>query len=423
MRFIVEPSQLKGKVEIPPSKSHMIRALVIATLAEGVSEILKPLRSFDTEACADACTALGAEIGDLGDLWRVCGTGGNLKVPDNVIDVKNSGTTLYVILGSAALCDGYSVITGDEQTRRRPAQPLVDSLNDLGAEILSTRQNGCAPFVVKGRLRGGRTTIHCPTSQYLTSLLINTPLAQRQTEIEVLSLNEQPYIEMTLGWLNERGISYEHDGMKLFRIPGGQGYKSFTRRVPGDFSSATFFLVAAAITASELTLDGLEMTDTQGDKAVLGMLQEMGARVEEVAGGIRIRGGQLRGAEFDLNATPDALPAMAVAGCFATGRTRLRNVAQARLKETDRIRVMRQELEQMGGRVEEMEDGLTIEESPLRGADVYGHGDHRVVMALAVAGLRAAGQTRIDTAEAVGVTFPNFVDLMRQCGARIRIEP
>jgi 3-phosphoshikimate 1-carboxyvinyltransferase len=422
VRLIVEQSHLHGRVEMPPSKSHTIRAVVIATLAEGISEIVKPLRSFDTEACVGACKALGAEIGDMGDVWRVCGTDGNIKTPDNVIDVKNSGTTLYVILGSAALSAGYSVITGDEQTRRRPAQPLVNSLNDLGAEIFSTRQNGCAPFVLKGPLRGGRTAIHCPTSQYLTSLLINAPLAQAQTEIEVLSLNEEPYIEMTLGWLKEQGIRFEREGMRLFRIEGGQGYKSFKRRVPGDFSSATFFLVAAAITGSELTLDGLEMSDTQGDKAVVTMLREMGAEVEEVRGGIRIRGRQLRGGEFDLNATPDALPAMAVAGCFASGTTRLRNVAQARLKETDRIRVMRQELENMGGRVEELEDGLMIEESPLRGADVYGHGDHRVVMALAVAGLRATGQTRIDTAESVGVTFPNFIDLMRECGARISTE-
>jgi 3-phosphoshikimate 1-carboxyvinyltransferase len=151
------------------------------------------------------------------------------------------------------------------------------------------------------------------------------------------------------------------------------------------------------------------------------MLAEMGAGVEAVPGGLRIRGGGLRGAEFDLNATPDALPALAATACFASGETRLRNVPQARLKETDRIAVMARELARMGADVEELRDGLVIRGRPLRGARVNGRGDHRVVMALAVAGLAAEGETVVDTAEAVRVTFPNFVDLMRRCGASMEL--
>ncbi len=205
-------------------------------------------------------------------------------------------------------------------------------------------------------------------------------------------------------------------------MPGGQRYRAFDRPVPGDFSSATFFLVAAAITGSEITLVGLDRSDTQGDKVVLDYLAAMGAAIEWLPEGVRIRGGELRGGEFDLNATPDALPAMAVAACFAEGETRLVNVPQARIKETDRIAVMARELAKMGGRVVELPDGLVVQGGGLRGAVVDGHGDHRVVMALAVAGLAAPGRTEVTTAEAAAVTFPNFVDLMRSLEARIRQE-
>jgi len=421
VKLVVESSALGGTVRVPGSKSHTIRALVIATLAEGTSEIYEPLDSLDTQACVRVCRGLGARL-TLGDDWLVAGTGGNLACPDDVLDVANSGTTLYVTLGTAALGRGWSVFTGDDQIRSRSAGPLLDALRALGAEAISTRGTGCAPLLVRGPLKGGRVAIECPTSQYLTSLLINCPLAEGDTEIEVLELNEQPYVAMTLGWLASQGIRYEREGFRRFRLYGGQSYRAFQREIPGDFSSATFFLCAAAVTGSEVTLLGLDRQDTQGDKAVVDMLAAMGAGVEWVPGGLRIRGRELRGGEFDLNATPDALPAMAVTGCFARGETRLVNVPQARIKETDRLKVMREELTKMGAKVEELPDGLVIQGGALQGAVVDGRGDHRVVMALAVAGLGAAGRTEVSTAEAAAVTFPSFVELMGALGARIRQE-
>lgn len=422
MKLVVERSALSGSARIPGSKSHTIRAVVIASLAQGESIIREPLDSLDTLACVRVCRGLGAQIrAEAGAAsWAVIGTGGRLATPEDVLDVGNSGTTLYITLSTAALGHGWSVFTGDEQTRRRPAGPLLDALCSLGAEAFSTRGNGLAPIVVRGPLRGGHASIPCPTSQYLTSLLLNCPLAEGYTEIDVPLLNEQPYVEMTLGWLDRQGIRYQREGFRRFQIPGGQAYKPFDRAIPGDFSSATFFLVAAAITASEVTLLGLERADTQGDKAVLDYLAAMGAHVQWLPEGVRIRGGELRGGEFDLNATPDALPAMAVAACFAVGETRLVNVPQARIKETDRIAVMARELAKMGAHVRELPDGLIVQGGALRGAEVDGHGDHRVVMALAVAGMAASGRTEVSTAEAAAVTFPNFVDLMASLGARIR---
>lgn len=418
MELRIKPSRLSGQVPIPASKSHTIRAVIIASLASGRSTIRNPLWSGDTASAVSTCQALGAEV-ERGEVWTLQGTGGKIRAPENVIDVGNSGTTLYLALTMAALGTGYSVFTGDEQIRKRPVQPLLEALQSLGAEAFSTRGNGLAPVVVRGPLRGGRVEIHCPTSQYLSSLLLSCPLAEGDTEIQVLSLNERPYVRMTLDWLEEQGIRYTAEGLEYFSIPGGQAYRPFDKAVPGDFSSATFFLCAAAITGSDLTLLGLDMNDSQGDKAVVQMLEAMGSQVEVQPKGIRIRGGPLEGGEFDLNATPDALPAMAVVGCCARGETRLVNVPQARLKETDRIAVMHEVLTRMGGQVEELPDGLILRQSHLRGTHLPGYGDHRVVMALAVAGLVAEGETIVDTAEAIQVTFPNFVELMQQVGGKV----
>ncbi len=418
MEFTTHKSALSGAVDIPASKSHTIRALVIASLAEGKSKLVQPLHSLDTEACVDVCRALGARI-EVGDDIVVAGTAGALAAPDDVLDVKNSGTTLYVALAMASLLDGAAVFTGDEQIRKRPAGNLIDALNDLGANVWSTRGNGMTPIVVQGPLRGGRTSIECPSSQYLTALLISTPLAPEPVVIDVPLLHEQPYVHITLGWLDEQGIRYERDALAQFRIEPGQGYRAFEKRIAADFSSATFFLVAAAITGSELTLMGLDMNDAQGDKAVVHMLAEMGAEVEVLPDGVRIAGRELKGGEFDMNATPDALPAMAVAASFAEGETRLVNVPQARLKETDRIAVMHQELAKLGVQVEELEDGLAIQGGSFKGGSAHGHGDHRVVMALAVAGLASPEPVTVDTAEAASITFPNFAELVQSVGGRI----
>ena len=418
MEWACGPSVLRGHVRVPGSKSHTIRALVVAALAHGQSRIVHPLEAGDTHSAASVLGKLGAGIEASPGLWRVTGTAGRPNTPHDVLDVGNSGTTLRTAMGVCSLLgDGLAVLTGDEQIRRRPAGPLIQSLCDLGADVRSTRGNGCAPLVVAGRLRGGHTTLDAVTSQYLTSLLLSTPLADGDSTIRVARLNEQPYVHITMDWLDRKGIRYEHDGLREFRVPGGQQYRVVDRRIPADWSSGTFFLAAGALGENDVTVVGLDANDTQGDRAVLEYLRQMGARVDAGPDGIRVRGGGLTGTELDLNATPDALPMMAVLACFADGVTTLANVPQARLKETDRIAVMHRELSRMGGRVRELPDGLVVEPARLRGAHVSGHGDHRVVMALAVAGMACEGRTSIETAESAQITFPTFLHDMRALGA------
>ena len=425
MKLIVRKSRLKGSVAIPGSKSHTIRAVAIASLADGKSDIRSPLDSNDTQSAVHCYRAFGAEIDTSNPtLWKVAGIGGKIAAPAEPVDVGNSGTTLNIAMGSASLAaSGQTItLTGDEQTCSRPVDPLLNSLCDLGAKSVSIKNNGKAPVEITGRLTGGKTFIACSTSQYLSSLLLCAPLAAKDTEINVTLLNEPGYVRMTLDWLDKQGIRYENDQMRRFKVFGGQGYKKFLSVIPADFSSATFFLCAAAILADEVTLLGLDFLDSQPDKAVVDYLKAMGADIEVGPDSITVRASSLKGVEIDMNKTPDALPAMAVTAAFAEGTTRLVNVPQARQKETDRIKCMADELKKMAVKVEELPDGLVIHHSKPKAANVHGHGDHRIVMAMSLAGMAVDGQCEIDTAEAMSVTFPNFVELMRSIGANIEVK-
>ncbi|MCF7948088.1 MAG: 3-phosphoshikimate 1-carboxyvinyltransferase [Spirochaetia bacterium] len=424
MKKTIYPSAVGGSVSIPASKSHTIRAILIAGMAEGTSTLRLPLESNDTLAAVRACGALGVDIDMQNDSWSITGTAGKLRPPATPIDVGNSGTSLYLLAGMAALADFPVTFTGDEQICRRSAAPLLDALLDLGVEVKSASE-GCAPFTIRGPLQGGSTSIECPTSQYLSSLLLAAPLGSGDTDIEVPLLYERPYIDMTLDWLDSQSISYNRSGYRKFSIPGGQRYRAFDRRIPGDFSSASFFMVAAAITGSRIELHGLDMTDTQGDKEVVSVLEKMGCNIDQVDSGLAIEGLSrgLQGGSFDLNNIPDSLPALAVAACFSNAVVELRNVPQARQKETDRIAVMKQELSKLGANIEELEDGLIIHGTgTLQGGEVAGHGDHRVIMALAVAGLAAKGPISIDDAAAAAVTFPDFFKNLEEIGAKVKIK-
>ncbi len=424
MQLIAGKSRLKGTVAIPGSKSHTIRAVAIASLAKGQSLIRSPLVSGDTLSSVSCYRSLGAEIDtSKNTIWRLTGIDGKINAPKEIIDVGNSGTTLRIAMGSASLAPAgeTSHFTGDEQIQSRPIGPLIDSLNELGAKCVSLKNNGKAPATVTGKLIGGKTSINAFSSQYLSSLLMCTPLAEKDTEINVTLLNEPGYVQMTLDWLDKQSITYENDSLYHFKIRGGQQYKSFDAAVPADFSSATFFLCAAALVGDGVTLKGLDFSDSQPDKAVIDYLKAMGAHISIGKDSITISQSQLRGIEIDMNATPDALPAMAVVGAFAEGQTRLVNVPQARAKETDRIKCMAEELKKLSVETEELPDGLVIYNSKPKPAVLDGHGDHRIVMALSIAAMAMQGECSIATAEAMSVTFPEYAKLMQNLGAKLKL--
>jgi 3-phosphoshikimate 1-carboxyvinyltransferase len=415
----------------------------MAALGEGVSEINYPLDSLDARSCTDVCRGLGADITEhraadpscpnpadedgkrlVG--WTVQGAGtAGLRAPADPLDVGNSGTTLFLALAAAALGREPAVFTGDAQIARRGAGPLLEALRGLGITV-SSGPEGRVPITVKGPWKGGRVGLPCPTSQYLSALLLAAPLAPAgtTTEIDVPLLNEKPYIDLTLSYLKAQGIPWEGAAdYSYFCIPGGASYKPVNGPVVGDFSSAAFPGCAAAIGGlaeaggGPVVLLGLDPGDPQGDKAIFDILSRMGCDTawDWQGGEWRLtvsRRGPLKGGTFDLNDTPDLLPVAAVLGACAEGKTALVNVAHARIKETDRIAVMAEELRKLGAAVTERTDGLVIRGGVLRGGEVDGHGDHRVVMALAVAALGAAGPVEIAGAESAAVTYPAFPELM-----------
>lgn len=419
---VQKTEQLSGEITIPSSKSHTIRAVIIASLAQGRSELLNPLFSEDTKAAIQACERLGAKIEKKSDNLIIEGFGRSPDKPSAVIDMLNSGTSTNLIMGILAGLGIEAEITGDASLQTRPVKSLAAALETLGCKIDFTEDNGCPPLKISGRIKGGKVTLDASkSSQYVSSLLIACPLAEQDTEIFVENPTELPYIEMTLKWLDEQNIKYERDGFNYFRISGNQNYTSFEKSIPADWSSAAFPICAAAITESDVIIKGIDINDVQGDKAIIEYLKNMGADIRLEENGIRVKGGKLQGKKLDINATPDALPALSVMGCLAEGETKLVNVAQARVKETDRIKVMADELKKMGALIEELPDGLLIKKSRLKGTKLRGHHDHRVVMALSIAAMTADEETLIDTAEAVSVTYPNYVKTMRKLGANITL--
>ena len=420
MKIKVRKSQLNGEIAVPGSKSHTIRALAIATAADGVSVIRSPLVSEDTLAALTAARALGASVQKEDGLWTITGTAGNLSAPADTIDMQNSGTSLRIFSGLAAMGNFPVSFDGDASLRSRPMGQLLDALSELGVTVES--DNGKCPLIVTGPATGGKTTVNGASSQFLTSLLIALPLAEKDSVVKVVDLNEKPYIEITLGWLSRQGIELEYaDDMSRFHIKGGQKYTAFDSVMPADFSTAAFPLVGAALTKGKVLIKNLDFNDQQGDKVVFDYLERMGATIVRNDNNTCVTvEGFLNGKEFDLNATPDALPVMAVAGACVEGTTSLIDCPQARIKETDRIKCMTCELRKMGVEVEELADGMVIHGgTKLIGTEVEGYGDHRIVMALTIAGMLAEGETIINGAEAAAVTYPTFIEDFSKLGADI----
>jgi len=419
---IKKTESLQGIIRIPSSKSHTLRALIFATLAEGKSIIKNPLDSPDADACIKACQLLGAKINQKGKNWEVEGTAGNLKTPKEEINVGNSGITLRFITGAASNCKERLVITGDTSIQNnRPMQTMVEALNNLGAKASSLKNNGYAPVSIQGPLRGGFTTLEGQDSQPVSGILIGSLLAEEDTEIKVVNAGEKPWVGMTLHWFDMLDLKYTNKNYEHYNVPAKQKIKPFRKNVPADFSSAAFPLAAAIITPnSKLELLGLDMTDCQGDKELVNILIKMGAKIEIKKESIIANSSALKGIEIDVNDFIDTVPILAVIGCFAEGKTIIKNAEIAKHKESNRLSAMESELRKMGANIKQTNDGLIIEKSKLKGAVVESYNDHRIAMALAIAGLIAEGTTIVNNTGCIAKTFDNFSEIMRRTGAKIR---
>lgn len=422
--YTVASSKLSGTIKIPASKSHTLRAILLASLATGISKITDYLPSPDTEAMIAACRQLGAIIESTETVITVQGNKGKPTLADDVINVGNSGQVLRFVAAIAALNEGYTVLTGDHSVRyNRPIQPLIEGLTGLGATCISTKNDGHAPLLVKGPLTSGITHLAGEDSQPVSALLMVSAFLSGTTTIKVRNPGEKPWIALTLDWLDKLGIAYTHDNFESYTIKGKPKLDAFNYRVPGDFSSLAYPLVAALITHSSLTISNVAIHDIQGDKKVIDLLQQMGAVITISDKTLQVKPSfSFQGITIDINECIDALPILAVMGCYAKGTTRLLNAGIARKKESDRLAAITRELKKMGAKIEEEPTALTIHESPLKGAVMDSHHDHRIALALTVAALGASSVSTITNITCIAKSYQNFHAKMNDLGAQITLH-
>lgn len=418
---------LNGKIQIPGDKSISHRALMLGALAQGETQIQGLLLGEDPRSTAECFRALGAEISPLNtELVRVQGIGlGNLLEPLDVLNAGNSGTTLRLMLGILASHPGrFFTVTGDGSLRSRPMSRVVKPLQEMGAKIWGRKDGSLAPLAVQGQQLKG-ITYHSPiaSAQVKSCILLAGLMAEGETTVIEPALSRDHSERMLQAFGAKLSVDPERNSVT---VSGGAKLQGQTVIVPGDISSAAFWLVAGAIVpGSELLVENVGINPTR--TGILEVLEMMGADIQQenqriVAGepvaDLRVKYSTLKACEIAGDIIPrliDEIPILAVAAVFAEGTTVIRNAEELRVKESDRIAVMASQLNLMGAKVTELPDGLEITGgTALTGTDVDSHTDHRIAMSLAIAALNAQGVTTINRAEAAAISYPDFTSTLQQ---------
>ena len=458
MNCTTHHSTLSGAISVPGSKSHTIRACLLAAMAEGTSFIRNPLPSADCLSAARCIAEIGAKVEMTTDnsLWTVHGAGKNVHLPSNVVDVGNSGSVLYFLTPIAATFPGWSIFTGDESIRTRPVGHLAQALEQLGAKTYISRPDVDAPpLLVQGPISAGKIVTDGRLSQYISGLMMAASRMTGSLEIELTDPKEVPYLDMTKMWLESLGIPVQMSAdYKHIVVGGPHSIAAFDRTIPSDWEAVAFPLVAAILTDSCITIQHIDGSGSQGDEAIVAVLQSVGACIDwnkereelVVYGGTHAQkhfpakngvAGRLstehlpdKTLRINCSGFPDAVPALSVAACFIEGTTIIEDIGVCRKKETDRIEVMKSELTKLGATVEEGPDYLIIHghspltadgnpnpEFVLHGGVVESYDDHRVAMSLSVMGLALKDEIIVKDAECCAVSFPDFFQAMEGIGA------
>lgn len=417
--------KLKGEVCAPASKAYTQRILIASALADGKSKVSGPLHSEDTEATVRAITALGAKVATKTDCWTVQGAK-TLSSAAEPIDCGESGATLRFMIPVAALAPRPSSFILGPGLAKRPIEPLLQSLKDLGAKAEPHKVDDREGIMVEGGgLKGGKTSLPGDiSSQFISGLMFACPLAEGDTDIVITTpIESRLYVKMTQSVLTKHGVRVEiSEDCRKIHIPSGQKYVPKNNMVPGDFSSAAFLLAAAAITESDVQVKNLDYSTVQGDKMILGILKKMGVDGTVCPSSVEIIGSGKILEPFDADAReiPDLVPVCAALACFADGTSRIHDAQRLKLKESDRLTSLYLELRKMGANIEIDESSLTIKgPNKLKGTTIDPHNDHRIAMACAVAALRAEGKTVIQNAECVRKSYPQFFNDLRKLGADV----
>ncbi|MFI5309201.1 MAG: 3-phosphoshikimate 1-carboxyvinyltransferase [Polyangiales bacterium] len=408
---------LHARLRVPGSKSISNRALVVAALARGRSELEGVLDSEDIGAMVAALRALGAGIEPQGERLVVTGVDGRPCTPSTTLDAHASGTAARFLTAVMALTPGQSRLDGTARLRERPIGELVDALRQLSVDVVAESPGACPPVrCMGGAPFGGVATVDARrSSQYVSALLLIGPYAAHELVLRLHAgvLVSRPYVDVTLQVMREFGAEAGFSDAQTLHVVPGRGYQARPYAIEPDASTAAYFFAAAAIAGGNVRVRGLSRTSGQADIAFLGLLERMGCRVESDADGVEVRasGAPLRAIDADMNAMPDAVLACAVTALFAQGTTRIRNVGNLRIKETDRLAALERELRKLGAQAHAGEDSLTITPGPLRGAEIDTYDDHRMAMAFALAGLRVPG-VRIRDPRCVGKSWPGYFEAL-----------
>ncbi len=387
----------------------------MASLAKGDTIITNLLRSEDTARMLEALQQLGVDISLFEEHTRmkIAGLAGPFTSAEHQeLFMGNSGASIRPLCAVLCLSRGQFTLTGDKNMLARPIQHLVDALRQLNARVDYLGESGYPPLSILGQeMKGGNITIEGNiSSQYLTSLLISLPLARGDSHIEVIGEQvSKPYLDITLATMKQFGVEASHQHHQHFHIPGGQVYRSPGEyMVEGDASSASYFLAAAAICGGTVRVYGIGTDSVQGDTRFADVLEAMGARVTRSEAWIEVTGNQLRGIDMDLNHIPDAAMTVATTALFATGPTRIRNIYNWRVKETDRMHAMSTELRKLGAVVETGEDFIQISPpTKIKSATINTYNDHRMAMSFSLAAFGGAAIT-IKDPDCTAKTFPNY---------------
>jgi len=411
---------LKAVIKAPSSKSHTLRAFFLAGLSGGKSIIIDPLLAEDQFYALSALKEFGITSQIKRNKIIIVGCGGKLKLPSKKIFIGNSGVTARFLASFAALApQGKIIIDGNKRMREgRPIKDLIHGLRQLGVKIKSIYNNGCLPIEVEGgTLKGGACKMKGNiSSQYFSSILISAPYAQRDTTIKCVGpLRSKPYIDVTIQMMNDFGVKVINKNYQEFFVRSGQRYNSRKYQIEGDYTNASYFLAAAAISGGRIKIKNLKRNSKQGDKIILNILQKMRCQINKRKEEVELLSlGKLKPiGKIDMQDFPDLVPTVAILAAFANGKTEIENIEHLRYKESDRIKALVTELAKMNIEVKEKKDGLSIVGNPERitGAKIACYNDHRIAMAFSVMGLKIPKVVILDE-QCVNKSFPHFYDYL-----------
>jgi 3-phosphoshikimate 1-carboxyvinyltransferase len=420
MNCEVEKSKISGKIICPSNKSYTHRAIFLASLANGESTIENFLRSADTKATIEACKKFGAKILEDGKNLVVSPSS---SIRASKIDAANSGTTIRIATAIASLTDGKTVLSGDDSLNQRPMKPLLDALESMGAKCFSN--DGKPPVEVSGTIKGGEVSIPGNiSSQFISALMIAAPLSENGMILNIKGdLVSKPYLDATISIMKKFGVNVKTEiPYKKYSIDK-QFYTSSLVTIPSDFSSLALLLSASVLIGDDLQIEAIMSDLPQGDVYFFEILKELGVHVNIDGKIITVNSPEkLDGGIFDLSNTPDLLPPLSILALKTSGTIEIFNVKHARYKETDRISILARELQKIGIKVEEKEDGLVLHSSSgFKGANLNSENDHRLFMAFCIAGMYI-GDCIVSDLESVNVSYPNFINDVNSVGGKIKFS-